>query len=99
MTARTPKINFFATRPHQCSYLDDQQASTLFLDPEFHVTSAIYTRLSEQGFRRSGRHLYRPHCEHCEACIPIRVPVADFKPDRRQRRIWNRNDFSRVNSP
>ena len=43
------------------------------------------------GFRRSGSHLYRPHCGHCNACIPARVPVQRFKPNRSQKRAWKAN--------
>jgi leucyl-tRNA---protein transferase len=84
-------IRLFATHPHTCSYLPDEQATTIFVDPSADVDSRLYSRLSEMGFRRSGGHLYRPQCESCQACIPARIPAALFKPDRRQRRCWNRN--------
>ncbi|NVJ59987.1 MAG: arginyltransferase [Gammaproteobacteria bacterium] len=80
------KLSFYATPSHSCSYLKDQQATTVFLDPEKHVNQKLYTRLSETGFRRSGSHIYRPHCETCQACVPVRVPVAQFAPNRTQKR-------------
>jgi arginine-tRNA-protein transferase len=86
----------FATHPHECSYLPEEQATTLFVDPAAHVDVRLYSQLSELGFRRSGPHLYRPHCAGCDACIPARIPVADFKPNRQQRRIWQRNQDLRV---
>jgi leucyl-tRNA---protein transferase len=82
---------FFLTAPHACSYLEGETARTLFLDPEAAVDAAGYELLSSVGFRRSGAHLYRPHCESCAACIPTRVPVAEFRPKRSQRRILRRN--------
>ena len=85
------QLKFFATPPHDCSYLDDRLATTLFVDPAADVDNAMYSDLSALGFRRSGRHVYRPHCADCTACVPLRVPVADFEPRRSQQRIWRRN--------
>ncbi len=84
-------IRLFATHPHTCSYLEDQEATTIFVDPTAEVDVHLYSRLSEIGFRRSGAHLYRPHCATCRACIPARIPVDKFKPNRQQRRCWHRN--------
>ncbi|EKF73619.1 arginyl-tRNA-protein transferase [Alcanivorax hongdengensis A-11-3] len=84
-------LRFFRTPAHACSYLEDHQASTLFVDPQATLTPALYSELSQLGFRRSGDYLYRPHCEGCQACIPARVRVADFHPRRRHRRILKRN--------
>lgn len=85
------KLKIFATYPHECSYLDDQEATTLFVDPNAEIDDTSYARLSELGFRRSGTHLYRPHCRQCKACVPARLPVALFEPKRRQRKIMRRN--------
>lgn len=84
-------LKLFTTHPHPCSYLDDKEATTLFIDPETHVDAELYSRLSEYGFRRSGQHIYRPRCGRCQACIPIRVPVALFSYNRKQKRCWRRN--------
>jgi arginine-tRNA-protein transferase len=82
---------FFITPGHACSYLPKRQANTLFLDPRETITANIYQTLTEAGFRRSGSHLYRPHCEGCQACVPTRIPVAEFRPKRRQRRVLAKN--------
>ncbi len=82
---------FFVTPAHPCSYLPRRQANTLFLDPRETIHPASYQALTERGFRRSGSHLYRPHCKTCQACIPARIPVASFAPKRRQRRVETRN--------
>lgn len=85
------KLKIFATYPHECSYLENQEATTLFVDPSAEIDDSSYARLSELGFRRSGTHLYRPHCKDCKACVPARIPVALFEPNRRQRRVLKRN--------
>src|SRR5690554_7671180 len=72
-------LKFYATQPHACSYLEEEQAVTLFLDPHEPIEEPTYSRLSELGFRRSGDHLYRPHCPQCKACIPARIPVDSFQ--------------------
>lgn len=85
------RLKFYATQPHSCSYLPEEQATTLFLDPSQPMDVHVYADLSEMGFRRSGDHLYRPHCQNCNACVPARIPVAQFLADRNQKRILKRN--------
>ena len=89
-------LRFFSTPAHACSYLEDHQATTLFVDPHARITPALYNDLTRMGFRRSGDYLYRPHCGPCQACIPARVRVMDFAPNRSQRRIMARNQRLRV---
>ena len=85
------RLKFYATQPHSCSYLPDEQATTLFLDPSQPMDVHVYADLSEMGFRRSGDHLYRPHCQNCNACVPARIPALQFSPNRQQKRIFKRN--------
>ena len=85
------RLKFYATQPHPCSYLDNEQATTLFLDPSQPMDVEVYAELSELGFRRSGDHLYRPHCQYCTACVAARIPADQFIPNRQQRRILKRN--------
>jgi len=85
------QLRFFSTPPHECGYLDDEEATTLFVDPRAPMNMATYQVLSELGFRRSGEHVYRPHCRLCRACVPVRLPVARFRPNRSQRRCLARN--------
>ena len=85
------ELRFFTTSPHACSYIDGREAITLFADPEADMTTHAYGQLSDMGFRRSGHYVYRPQCQHCQACISVRVPVASFKAKRSQKRTWTRN--------
>ncbi|WP_026180301.1 arginyltransferase [Hahella ganghwensis] len=82
---------FYATPEHPCSYLEDRLATTMFVDPKANVDQTLYTRLSQLGFRRSGHHYYKPRCNGCNACIPVRIPVEKFEPSRSQTRTWNKN--------
>lgn len=78
------------THEHPCSYLDEQ-AQSLFVHPDFMLTRGVYAQLLAQGFRRSGPHVYRPNCPSCSACVPVRLPVDAFVPDRSQKRILAKN--------
>ena len=89
-------FNLYATPPHECNYLPHHQATTVFIDPNFPKDNLLYDNLSQHGFRRSGEHLYRPHCRNCEECIPVRVPVRKFVPRRSQRRILQKNRDLRI---
>lgn len=84
-------LRFLLTPEHECGYLPEQEAVTLFVDPQCNLDNRRYSLLAEIGFRRSGEHLYRPHCGQCKACIPVRVPVTKFKPSRNQKRVLARN--------
>ena len=96
MTSSMRDLKVYTTYPHSCSYLEDQEATTLFVDPRQQMDQKLYSNLSVLGFRRSGYLVYRPHCTHCEACIPARIPVASFSPNRGQRRTARRNGDLRV---
>lgn len=85
------QIKLFSTHEHPCSYLEDQLATTVFVDPTLRLDAEAYSELSDFGFRRSGQHLYRPRCRQCQACIPVRIPVAQFQANRSQKRCLKRN--------
>lgn len=85
------KLNFYITSAHPCNYLPGRQASSLIADLRVRITTPIYAALINHGFRRSGDYVYRPHCQACDACVPVRVPVALFQPQRSQKRTWRRN--------
>ncbi len=84
-------LRLLLSAEHPCSYLADTSSSTLFIDPETPLDASLYSQLAQQGFRRSGDHVYRPHCPTCQECKAIRLTVSDFQASRQQRRTWNRN--------
>ncbi len=85
------RINFFASSPEPCGYLEDRQAISAFANPYVDMDAETYNELIQFGFRRSGGYLYRPHCPGCKACISIRVRCEAFRPSRNDRRNLKRN--------
>lgn len=89
-------IPLLLTTPHPCSYLESEQAQTAFVHPTFDLITSTYSLLIANGFRRSGDDVYRPQCEQCSQCVAVRLPVAQFKPNRRQKRCLQKNRHTRV---
>ena len=82
---------FYVTAPQPCPYLAGRMERKLFTALQGDNAERLNDALSKQGFRRSQNVLYRPSCAECTACLSARIRVADFVPNRSQRRTIRRN--------
>jgi arginine-tRNA-protein transferase len=83
--------HFYSTEPGPCPYLPDRDERRLVALVEPDEPPGLFDLLTEAGFRRSQRALYKPACPGCRACVPVRIVVAGFAPSRSERRILKRN--------
>lgn len=88
----TPPLTpqFYVTAPQPCPYLEGRTERKLFTALQGEGAEKLNNALSRQGFRRSQNVLYRPSCADCAACLSARIRVADFTPNRGQRRAQKR---------
>lgn len=85
------KLQFYVTTGSACGYLPNKTAQSLIAAPQHLVDAKIYNGLIQQGFRRSGKFSYRPHCENCQECIPVRIILSQFTPNRSQKRAFKQH--------
>ncbi len=85
------KLQFYVTTPYKCGYLPQKLAQSLIASPQHLIDANIYNGLITQGFRRSGKFAYRPHCENCRACIAVRLVLSEFAPTRSQKRAYRQH--------
>ena len=89
---------FYVTAPQACPYLEGRMERKLFTALQGDHAQRLNDTLSKQGFRRSQNVLYRPSCAECSACLSARIRVADFVPNRTQKKILRKNMHLRRNA-
>ncbi len=90
------KLNFFASTPEPCSYLENRKSVSAFANPHMDMDMNTYNELIRHGFRRSGGYIYRPHCPQCQECISVRIPVKAHRYSRNEKRVIRRNSDLRI---
>jgi leucyl-tRNA---protein transferase len=90
------KLQFYVTTPYPCGYIAKNLAQSLIATPHHLVDADVYSELISQGFRRSGKFAYRPHCENCNKCVPVRIVLDQFKPNRSQKRAYKQHPDLKV---
>ncbi|MEM7307665.1 MAG: arginyltransferase [Planctomycetota bacterium] len=92
---KSVQLHRFLTEPYPCSYLPAQTARL-----DYRIVAGLraedYGALLRRGWRRFGNQLFRPACPRCSECRSLRIPVADFRPSRGQRRNPRGNAGVRV---
>ena len=98
--SRRATVSYYVLPETPCPYLTghfERKLLTEITGPEAH---GLYELLTRAGFRRSHRFAYRPACQGCSACVPVRVPTADFECRKSVKRIAKLNqDLSAIERP
>ena len=91
--AKIPLGRFYKTPPLPCPYLSGRSERKVFteLAASGPGAQAMHEVLAAAGFRRSHSIVYKPHCDGCSACVPVRVRARAFRPNRTMRRVLRHN--------
>ncbi len=82
---------FYVTAPQPCPYLPGRHERKIFTHLSPDRPRTLVDNLLKGGFRRSQNIAYMPYCDHCAACVPVRIVVSEFEPRRTLAKIWKFN--------
>lgn len=90
------RIKLYQGSVNDCSYLDNKQAINIYADPHHPQPRTVYNQLIKRGFRRSGEYVYRPGCNDCNACVPVRIRASNIALRRTDKRNLKANKALKV---
>jgi len=82
---------FFTTAALPCPYLPGRLERKIVTELNGPDSETLHEALSRAGFRRSHSIAYTPACPGCQACVPVRIVVDKFIPDRTMRKVVKHN--------
>lgn len=88
--AALKKIQFYKTSSYSCGYIQNREAQSIVATPYNYVNNETYNNLIKKGFRRSGQYVYKPNCNGCSACTPIRICAESFFLSKNQKRVYKK---------
>lgn len=88
---------FFTTAALPCPYIPGRLERKIVTELNGPDSEILHEALSRAGFRRSHSIAYTPACPGCSDCIPVRIAVQMFRPDRTMRKVWRHNAGLKAN--
>lgn len=85
------RVQSFLSPQYPCPILPDRKARLQVATPSALINEQVYSKLTQHGFRRMGTMISRPNCDTCQACVPVRIEINNFAPNRDQRQAWKRH--------
>ena len=82
ISIKKPLQIFYGTSPQICAYLPHKDEKKIITEISGPNSDELNFILTNSGFRRSHRTAYRPACNTCNACIPVRIDVDKYLPNR-----------------
>ena len=100
ISIKKPLQIFYGTSPQMCPYIPEKNEKKIITEISGPNTNELNFILTNAGFRRSHRTAYRPACSSCNACIPVRIDVKQYYPNRSIKRAKKRAlDLTHIERP